>query len=75
MEYVTFVQDEDEVCAVFTRQEHPDGMLTCYSHFGQHSKCSREWARSMKPAKDYSELKAELERIGYKLRVVSRSWL
>jgi hypothetical protein len=45
---------------------------TSYSHIGQHSACSEEYARGCKLAtpKEYKDLKNELERMGYVLNVL-----
>jgi len=41
-----------------------------YEHTGQHCECSPDWIRKTKPAKDYRDLLAELERIGYDVTVM-----
>lgn len=44
--------------------------MTCYAHVGQHSDCVLDWYYGDTiPAKEkeYNNLKAELERIGYEL--------
>ena len=44
-----------------------------YEHVGQHSPADYDLVISKtKPAKDFQDLKAELERIGYKLRVIKK---
>lgn len=45
------------------------GSVVCYAHIGQHSEASLEYARGCKPASPnlYSELKQELESLGYVL--------
>jgi hypothetical protein len=50
------------------------GSMTCYAHVGQHSSCSYGWYVGTKAAnpEEYSDLREELESIGYKLRVYKR---
>lgn len=73
---VIFRKSKHEVLAIFpeepaTRDGHE---CTCYAHTGQHSACdpfiSRRGYRLATP-EEYAPLKAELERIGYTLHVVS----
>jgi hypothetical protein len=47
---------------------------TCYSHIGQHSCCHPDYAKECKEAtkEQYQALKAELESIGYRLKVLNR---
>ena len=46
---------------------------TAYSHVGQHSSASPEYAKESRPAtpEEYADLKAELESIGYNLEVIN----
>jgi hypothetical protein len=46
---------------------------TAYSHVGQHSSASPEYAKESRPAtpEEYADLKAELESIGYNLNVLN----
>lgn len=46
---------------------------TAYSHVGQHSSASPEYAAESRPAtpEEYQDLKAELESLGYKLEVLN----
>jgi hypothetical protein len=46
---------------------------TCYSHIGQHSACSTEYANESREAtpEEYADLKAELESIGYDLQIMN----
>lgn len=75
MEQVKFYLDKDtnEVFAYFLgkKNQHPNGMQTCYCHIGQHSECSPEYVKECKLAtpEQYADLKKELESIGYKLKV------
>jgi hypothetical protein len=48
-------------------------MCACYAHIGQHSDAHPAYYRdrTTKPG-DYSDLKRELEAIGYRLKVVKR---
>jgi hypothetical protein len=73
---VIFRKSRDEVLAIFP--EHPathDGRTcVCYAHTGQHGACDpfihRRGYRLATP-EEYAPLKAELERIGYDLHIVS----
>ncbi len=71
---VVFRMDDGEVVAVFPTMLERDGMIGCYARLGQHSMCSREWVRNTRPARpdEYASLRAELERIGYKLDIRTR---
>lgn len=64
-----------EIAAVFPELTDR-GFMTSYAHIGQHSLCSYHWyANCTEPVhdpRDYAELKAELERIGYSLDVRRR---
>lgn len=48
-------------------------MKNCYAHIGQHSACCVDYVKECKKAtvEQYTELKTELESIGYKLNVIS----
>lgn len=48
-----------------------NGNFTLYSHVGQHSACSMEYARKCKVADHYRELAAELSSIGYSLDILN----
>jgi len=43
-----------------------------YSHIGQHSACSPDYAAESRPAtiQEYSDLKTELESVGYDLEII-----
>jgi len=70
--------DRVEITAVFPTLPGTVGdrdSMTCYAHIGQHSACSSGWIREKTwPAKpdEYRDLLAELESIGYRLRIVKR---
>lgn len=51
---------------------HERGVFTSYAHIGQHSACHIDYAKECEPAtpEQYSELKTELEGIGYKLNIL-----
>lgn len=72
---VLFRVDSGGVTAVFpTEPGDYSGNMTCYAHVGQHSGCSFGWyltTRAATPA-EYADLKAELESIGYRLKVYRR---
>jgi hypothetical protein len=46
-------------------------LKTCYAHVGQHSSCAPEYAKECRYAKEteYSDLKKELESLGYNLKL------
>lgn len=65
-----------EITAVFPTEPGASAYdMTCYAHIGQHGSCAREWynngTRAAKPA-EYAALKAELEGLGYQLKVYKR---
>jgi hypothetical protein len=66
---VSFRKDNTgEITAVFLDRIP----MACYSHDGQHSACSAEWVRTTKPAKNYADLRRELEAIGYEIVVAKK---
>ena len=72
---VIFRTDENGDCLAVFPYEIADrqGNCTCYAHTGQHSACSYDYVlKETKPCKNYSDLKSELERIGYNLEVITR---
>lgn len=71
---VSFRVSYGEIVAVFPEDKTYRGNMACYSHIGQHSYCNWDWYRKTKPAspEQYADLKAELEKIGYVLKVVKR---
>lgn len=73
METVIFYKEkEGGILAVFPYMNHTIGLATCYSHDGQHSTTAFEYCNALRKASksEYASLKAELEEIGYKLRVI-----
>lgn len=65
--------DNNEVFAYFPQLKGDNkGNKTCYSHVGQHSACSPEYAKECELANEFqfSDLKTELESIGYELKVI-----
>lgn len=63
-----------EVFAVFPDlKEYKQGEYTCYAHIGQHGICMYPHSQTQpaKPA-EYADLFAELESIGYRLKVIKR---
>ena len=67
---------EFQVTAIFPTEpaSRLNDHMTCYAHVGQHGACSLDWYLDTRPAKpeEFADLKAELERIGYKLQVCQR---
>lgn len=64
---------ETPVFAFFPNEDYnSDGLKMSYSHIGQHSACSNEYARDCKLAtpEQYNDLKAELDGIGYNLNIL-----
>lgn len=75
---VVFVMDGDtkEPLAIFPNDKFPNGMIGCYAHNGQYSKCERKWAKKQPLSQNYSDLKRELESVGYKyLNILDKSAL
>ena len=62
----------DERRRVCIPGEKPNILLACYSHAGQHSTCSAEYLKELRPATpaEYARLLAELKSIGYFPEVV-----
>ncbi|MFA5048972.1 MAG: hypothetical protein WC516_08165 [Patescibacteria group bacterium] len=69
-------KDDVNILAVFPEQPGTYDSYTCgcYSHVGQHSSMDTMYLYKTKPAKpsEYADLKAELESIGYNLKVYKR---
>ena len=63
-----------EITAVFLSKPLDRGRFVCYEHVGQHGLCDQRWVRETRPAKpaEYSNLKRELESIGYSVTVSRR---
>ena len=68
------VEKDGTILAVFPYESHKDGYLVqCYTHIGQHCECVYHYLMyDTKPAtpEQYVELKAELEWLGYNLKVI-----
>ena len=66
----------DSILALFPHEISHSSYVICYEHVGQHSSADYDHCISVltKPATEleYKELKEELERIGYNLRVVKK---
>ena len=72
---VMFREDEHgDVIAVFPYMIYNSGgNCCCYARVGQHSECSWEYViKNTTPAKEYNDLKRELESIGYSLNNIQR---
>lgn len=71
---VQFRIDKVEVFAVFPYEISNLSNVTCYSHIGQHSTCIWNINNYSKSAsiEQYSDLKKELENLGYNLKVIKR---
>jgi len=64
---------ESDLFAYFPDDHHEGSALrTCYSHTGQHSPCSPEYANDSRQANpdEYADLRAEIESLGYKLEII-----
>lgn len=65
-----------EVTAVFPCEpaDYAGNTMTCYVHVGQHGGCGRDWYNKTRWARpeEYASLKAELEGLGYQLKVYRR---
>jgi hypothetical protein len=75
---VLFVKDEyNDVVAVFPYDlgTNNSETMSCYAHIGQHSSCHSDWVvsshKNVAP-NEYSDLKEELESIGYELEILTR---
>ena len=69
--------DNKEVFAYFPKMVHNGKFMTCYSHIGQHSACSPEYAKECKEATQdqYRDLLTELTVIGYTdLKILNKDW-
>ena len=67
---VKFRKFEDgEVIALFPEEKWNEDTIASYLHVGQHGGASPELVNDLKPAtkKEYAELKAELESLGYEV--------
>lgn len=64
---------DSEVFAYFPNDwyNHDNLLRTSYAHIGQHSACHIDYAKECKEAtpEQYKDLKAELESIGYNLKI------
>lgn len=72
---VIFRVDDGEILAVFPYNSGKDHLIECYAHTGQHSWCAWDYiTRCTKPATpaQYADLKAELEGLGYDLKVLQK---
>lgn len=71
---VVFRMIRGEVCAFLPDSDVNYGNILCYAHIGQHSEASLEYYRLGRLAtpQEYTDLKTELESIGYKIRVMKR---
>ena len=70
---VSFLVNDNEVFAYFPEINADfKGNKTSYSHIGQHSACSPEYAKESRKAtpKEYENLYKELLSIGYKLQII-----
>jgi hypothetical protein len=68
-------KDGDAILAVFPGLDEHSGFATCYAHVGQHSSACREYCEDCTEITDpaeYAGLAAELLRVGYNVRVVSK---
>lgn len=73
---VMFRHEDNQVLAVFPYEiADYSGNVSCYAHLGQHSGADYQYILDQtSPAlpAEYADLKAELERIGYVLKVIKR---
>ena len=65
-----------EITAVFpqlkyNKRLYGNNMITSYAHIGQHTGACKEWIKETESANEseYSDLKQELESIGYNLKI------
>ena len=73
---VIFRKDKDSVFALFPYLiATVDGNVTGYAHFGQHFSADyNHCIMTSKPAQaeEYADLMAELEEVGYNLRIIQK---
>ena len=73
---VIFRKDKDSVFALFPYLiSTVDGNVTGYAHFGQHFSADyNHCIMTSKPAQaeEYADLMAELEQVGYNLRIIQK---
>jgi hypothetical protein len=74
MDKVVFRVIRGEVNAFIPDIKANAGNILCYAHVGQHSEASLGYYRLGRLAtpEEYAALKAELESIGYKVKVIKR---
>ena len=68
-------EENKDLFAYFPDEDQGRGMKSGYSHIGQHSSVHSDYAMESRQAteEEYKDLKAELESMGYNLKVVNRS--
>ena len=68
-----FNESNEDLFAFFLDQKEGETTNLSYSHIGQHSACSIEYAIESRPATkdEYSPLLKELNVIGYNLKVTN----
>jgi hypothetical protein len=73
---VIFKKFDGQVSAFLLDLDANPGYVVSYAHIGQHSDASIEFFYDCEPAKEseYSDLKEELESMGYKL-LVRKHWI
>lgn len=71
---VLFRVIQGEVNAFLPEHDTNYGMIMCYASLGGHGEASLEYYRSGRLAtpKEYADLKAEMQSMGYKLRPMKR---
>ena len=69
-----FNEEEQDLFAYFPHEDYDrNGMFkSSYSHVGQHSACSPQYAKESRKATkaEYQDLKTELEGLGYVLNII-----
>ena len=68
-------KDEGDIIALFPEHDAGNYKCSCYQQLGQHDACDYQDVVSITTLAtpgEYAELKAELERIGYTLRIRKR---
>jgi hypothetical protein len=66
----------NDLYAYFPKEIEGYGLRSCYSHVGQHSICSIEYAQNSRLARktEYEELYNELTSLGYNLDVLKNRY-
>lgn len=72
---IFLIHPTGDLFAYFPNEKYDahSNLKVSYAHIGQHSACHPDYAKesTLATEDEYSELKAELEQVGYKLKVLT----